>query len=446
MIFLKKVLAIVFFILFIFQAPAMAYDPVFVDGVSIQGFEVAGLNQREAEKLLEPYIEDILNQEIIIRSPDGKKIWLSTYKEMGLTIDLQKAIEEGLAQGNKGFILKRWWERLLIKKDGYNIPLKLEIRRDIAAKEIQRLTQELVIKPQDAKFKISAQNEVVIVPDVPGVDIDTEKMIKELEDKLSLQGPLSILAQTKVAQAKKTAEDLKKLKIEKLYGQFTTWFNPQKKNRTQNIIMAAQALNDYIVAPGEEFSFNQVVGPRTKEAGYNEAPIILNNQFVEGIGGGVCQVSSTLYNVLVRTKLVITERHPHSLPVQYVPKGMDAAVVYGLKDLKFVNNTKGHLLIKTYVGQGALTIKIFGRAEEEYNVEVVNIVEKTFIPKTIVKTTEELSPGQIVVEHHGAEGYIVRVERIIKDKNQRILVHEILSRDYYPPIDKVILIANDRKI
>ena len=152
-------------------------------------------------------------------------------------------------------------------------------------------------------------------------------MLKELENKLKLQGPLSISVQTKEAKAKITEEDLKKLKIEKLYGQFTTWFNPAKKSRTQNIIKAAQALNDYFLAPGQEFSFNEVVGPRTKEAGYNEAPIILNNQFVEGIGGGVCQVSSTLYNVLLRTNLPITERHPHSLPVRYVPKGMDAAVV-----------------------------------------------------------------------------------------------------------------------
>ena len=177
-----------------------------------------------------------------------------------------------------------------------------------------------------------------------------------------------------------------------------------------------------------------MVGPRTKEAGYNDAPIILNNKYVEGIGGGVCQVSSTLYNVLLRTNLIITERHPHSLPVQYVPKGMDASVVYGLKDLKFINNTKGHLLFKTYVGQGSLTVKLFGSAGEEHNIEVVGIIEKTFVPKTIVKTKEDLLIGQVVVEQHGVEGYLVRVERIIKDNNQKILVREILSRDYYPPL------------
>lgn len=442
MIFLKKVLLIiVFFIFFIIPVSGMPQERVFIKGISIQGFDVSGLSSLEAEEKLQTYIQEILNQRIIIQNPDKNKIWLSTYKDMGLEINLEQALDEGLAQGNKGFILKRWWERLLIKKNGYNIPLRMEMEIDIATKEIQRLTGELVIKPVDAKFKITAQNEVIIEPDVSGVDIDTEKMLKELESKLKLQGPLSILVQTKEVKANRTVEDLKKLKIEKLYGQFTTWFNPQKKNRTQNIKMAAQALDNYLLAPGEEFSFNKVVGPRTKEAGYNDAPIILNNKYVEGIGGGVCQVSSTLYNVLLRTNLIITERHPHSLPVQYVPKGMDASVVYGLKDLKFINNTKGHLLFKTYVGQGSLTVKLFGSAGEEHNIEVVGIIEKTFVPKTIVKTKEDLLIGQVVVEQHGVEGYLVRVERIIKDNNQKILVREILSRDYYPPIDKVILMA-----
>lgn len=439
---MKKILIIVFFIFFIIPNFALAQEPVFINGISIQGIEVSGLSRLEAKQKIEPYIQKILNQEVIIQSPDKNKIWLSTYKEMGINIDLEKALNEGLAQGNQGFIFKRWWDRLIIKKEGYEIPLTLEIQKSISVQRILILTQELVVLPRDAKFKITARNEVIIEPDVSGIDIDTEKMLKELENKLKLQGPLSISVQTKEAKAKITEEDLKKLKIEKLYGQFTTWFNPAKKSRTQNIIKAAQALNDYFLAPGQEFSFNEVVGPRTKEAGYNEAPIILNNQFVEGIGGGVCQVSSTLYNVLLRTNLPITERHPHSLPVRYVPKGMDAAVVYGLKDLKFINNTNGHLMLKAYVGQGSLTIKLFGSAEETNTVEVVSIVEKTFMPKTIVKTKEDLLTGQVVVEQHGEEGYLVRVERIVRDKNQKILVHEILSRDYYPPIDKVILMAN----
>jgi len=440
---MKNKMLLIFFFFFVMPISFTPRDTVFIDGIYIQGYDVSGLNRLEAEEKIKPYIRQILSQEIVIVSPDKKKIWLTSYERMGITIDLEKALAAGLAPGNKGFILKRWWERLKIKKDGYNIPLEIQIREETAAQEILKYTGDLVKAPQDAKLKVTAQNKVLIEPDISGVDIDIPAMLAQLRACVKLQGPISITCQTKEVRAKTTLDDIKKLKVETILGQFTTWFNPRQINRTQNIKMAAQALDNFLLAPQEEFSFNKIVGPRTKEAGYNDAPIILNNKFMEGIGGGVCQVSSTLYNVLLRANLPVTERYPHSLPVRYVPKGMDAAVVYGVKDLKFVNNTNGHILFKTYVGQGSLTIKLFGSKKDNHKVEVVSFVEKTFMPQTIIKNKKDLPIGQVIVEQNGTEGYIVRVERIIKDSEEKILIHEILSRDYYPPVDKVILTATN---
>ena len=160
-------------------------------------------------------------------------------------------------------------------------------------RSIIRLTKSLVKDPQEARITINSQNKVIIIPDISGIGIDLESILNQLETNLKLQGPLNVVIKTKEIKAKLTSEDIRKMNVETLLGQFTTWFNPQKKNRSQNIKKAAQALDEFLLEPGEEFSFNEIVGPRTKEAGYNDAPIILNNQFVEGIGGGVCQVSST---------------------------------------------------------------------------------------------------------------------------------------------------------
>ncbi|MGI6227168.1 MAG: VanW family protein [Peptococcales bacterium] len=440
---MKNKLIYIIFLFFLIPIHGTNREPIFIDNVFIHGIDVSGLNRVEAERKIKPYLKKVFDQKVIIQHPEQKEIWITTYKEMGIGVNLEKALNEGLTLGNQGVIFKRWWERLKIKKDGFYVPLELEIREDLAIFEIERLTAEILQKPQNAKFKITSQNIVIIEPDISGVGIEVEKMISELKGNLKLQGPLSIKVVTKEIKADTTEEDLKKLNVHTLIGQFTTWFNPQQKSRSANIKLAAQALNDYLLAPKEEFSFNKIVGPRTKEAGYNDAPIILNKQFVDGLGGGVCQVSSTLYNVLIRSNLLIVERHPHSLPVGYVPKGMDAAVVYGLKDLRFMNNTKGHILFKTYVGQGSITIKLFGSKEEMQNIEVVSIVEKIFTPKIIIKNKEELAKGQVTVEQHGEEGYLVRVERIIKDMEENILVHEMLSRDYYPPVDKIILQATN---
>jgi len=427
-----------FFMIPLFSSPQ---EPIFIDGILIQGYDVAGLNDLQVKKKLSPFIEEILSQNILLISPDKKQVWITSYHEMGLEIALDKAIAEGLIKGNKGFFLKRWWNKLKIKREKHDIPLELEINYEIAVEEILKLTNSLVKDPQDARITINSENKVIIISDISGIGIDMESVLRQLEIALKLQGPLSVVIKTKEIKAKIIADDIRKMNVETLLGQFTTWFNPQKKNRSQNIKMAAQALDEFLLPPGEEFSFNKIVGPRTKEAGYNDAPIILNNQFVEGIGGGVCQVSSTLYNVLLRANLFVTERHPHSLPIRYVPKGMDAAVVYGLKDLKFINNTQGYIFFKTYVGQGTLTMKIFGAIQEDNQVEIISIVEKTFMPETIFKNKPDLLIGQIIVEQQGNQGYIVRVERIVRDNKNNILVQEILSRDYYPPVNKVILTA-----
>jgi len=427
-----------FFVLPFFSSPE---EPEFTEGILIQGYDVSGLNALQAKETLTPSIEEILRQHIILINPDRKQVWETSYQGMGLEIDLEKAITEGLMKGKKGFFLKRWWEKLIIKREKYDVPLELQINNRTAVEEINRITKSFVKEPQDAKITINSQNKVIITSDISGIGIDFESMLNQLEIDLKLQGPLSVVIKTKEIKAKITADDIRKMNVETLLGQFTTWFNPQKKNRSHNIKMAAQALDEFLLAPGEEFSFNAIVGPRTKEAGYNDAPIILNNQFVQGIGGGVCQVSSTLYNVLLRANLIVTERHPHSLPIRYVPKGMDAAVVYGLKDLKFINNTQGYVFFKTYVGQGTLTIKIFGAIQGDNQVEIISIVEKTFIPETILKNKPDLLIGQIIVEQQGEQGYIVRVERIVRDSKKNILMQEILTRDYYPPVNKVILTA-----
>lgn len=142
-------------------------------------------------------------------------------------------------------------------------------------------------------------------------------------------------------------------------AEYSTYFKPSELNRTENLRLAAKALDGKRLAPGEQFSFNQTVGERTVEAGFKEAMIIEGNVFTLGLGGGVCQVSSTLYNAAALAQLEIVERHHHSLTVGYVPPGQDATVAWPVLDFKFRNNTKDALVIRTSVEGNTLTIRIF---------------------------------------------------------------------------------------
>ena len=146
-------------------------------------------------------------------------------------------------------------------------------------------------------------------------------------------------------------------------AQYSTEFDKTLVNRTENIRLAAKALDGKLLAPGERFSFNESVGERTAEAGYKEAMIIEGDTFTPGLGGGVCQVSSTLYNAVILARLEILERHRHTLPISYVPTGQDATVAYPVLDFKFRNNKDAYLLIHSFTEGNTLTFQLYEKAK-----------------------------------------------------------------------------------
>ncbi|AFM42065.1 putative vancomycin resistance protein [Desulfosporosinus acidiphilus SJ4] len=152
-------------------------------------------------------------------------------------------------------------------------------------------------------------------------------------------------------------------------GDYTTYFNPEDISRTKNVRLAANAINNHLIAPGEVFSYNKVVGERTEAAGYLPAYIFVDSKEVKGDGGGVCQDSSTLFQAVRQANLKVEERHVHSLPVSYVSKGQDATVAYGLLDFRFQNNTKGYLLVSALTGENWLRIRLFGVSDANHPVQ-----------------------------------------------------------------------------
>lgn len=145
---------------------------------------------------------------------------------------------------------------------------------------------------------------------------------------------------------------------EVMVASFTTRFNGNVAGRSKNIELSAEAINNIILGDQDSFSFNTTVGPRTAETGYQKAPEIIDGKLVDGIGGGICQTSSTLFNAIDQLPVTYIERHFHSLDVGYVPKGRDATVSYGGKDFRFKNTTGVPLLLRTVYKKGSLTIEV----------------------------------------------------------------------------------------
>lgn len=153
-------------------------------------------------------------------------------------------------------------------------------------------------------------------------------------------------------------------KVKDIMGDYTTYFNSQDVPRTRNLRLAAMALDNQLISPGQVFSFNDVVGERTEATGYLPAFIFEDQAVIKGIGGGICQDSSTLFQAVEQARLPIVEKHTHSLPVSYVLKGQDATVSYGILDFRFLNDTQGYLLMSARTGSNWLRIQLYGLADD----------------------------------------------------------------------------------
>ena len=230
------------------------------------------------------------------------------------------------------------------------------LKQSDAQIKVEEICNRLNIEAKNAK--LDEKKWVVIENEKSGKKVNVEKLLNNLMN--AVEGEKISLKMEMVSPAI-TAQQLKKNIVET--GKFTTTLMDKRENRMTNISIAAKKIDMLKIAPGEEFSFNGALGKRTEVKGYEEAPIIIKTEdgykSVDGIGGGICQLSTTLYNAAEKAQMKITERHVHSKEVKYVPKGKDATVSYGSSDLKFVNTKNYPIMIRTYVGKNSLTVKVF---------------------------------------------------------------------------------------
>lgn len=226
-------------------------------------------------------------------------------------------------------------------------------------------------------------------------------------------------------------------------AEFFTSYPASSDERKHNIKLAASAINGFFLDVGAEFSFNETVGERSREKGYKQAKIIYNGKFTDGIGGGVCQVSTTLYNAALLAGLKITEFHPHSLPVSYIAPSFDAMVNSSCADLRFVNNTHNPVIIETSADDAVLRVKIHGEPMTERFVRQSRIIEglPASAPETIIDEKGEypdLFKGEKRVLSYGRNGY--KSEGVlIKTINGKLVSSQVIRTDKYNPISGVIV-------
>ncbi|MGI6114360.1 MAG: VanW family protein, partial [Mahellales bacterium] len=322
-----------------------------------------------------------------------------------------------------------------IRERGQDI--NLEFSYDVLALRafLQQIDRDISRPAINASIERSGDT-FTVTPEIQGIGINVDKTIGQIAQDLKTLdfSPKPVVVFDKIPSI--TSNMLSD--IDTRWSIFSTVFNPENVGRSENIKISSQAIDGMLLGPGQVFSFNDATGLRIAENGYQEAPVIFEGQLVPGVGGGVCQVSSTLYNAALYANLEIVERHRHTIPSAYIDMGRDATVVDKVLDLKFRNNSDGYLYIASWVQGNRVYTAVYGKKRAQdikvnISTEVVEVIE----PVTEVVLDHALPAGQEVVEREGRKGYRVRAYRRVTTDGKAGEI-ELLYTDLYRPENRLI--------
>jgi vancomycin resistance protein YoaR len=282
-----------------------------------------------------------------------------------------------------------------------------------------KLERQVDRAPRDADFAV-AGGKIRIVPSAPGLALDVPASATRVLAAAKRTGDRSAVLALSEAQPKRTTEQAKAMGIVGTVGAYETFYGGVA-NRIHNVQLVAHLVDHKFIAPGATFSFNDTTGERSAAKGFLEAPVIVNGELQTGLGGGVCQVSTTVFNAAYEAGLPITSRTNHALYISHYPLGRDATVDYPNIDLKFVNDTGHWLLLRTWVGSSSLTVALYGTPQHR-RVETISRPLSVVAPAPVRKTVDAtLDPGQVVVDDYGAPAQATSVERKVYAPDGKLL-------------------------
>jgi vancomycin resistance protein YoaR len=284
-------------------------------------------------------------------------------------------------------------------------------------------------KPRDADFAVRGDGSVDVVAARPGLALDVvrsaRRMLAAAERPANRVATLAVSAQP----AQRSTAQARAMGITGTVAAYETFYGGDP-NRIHNVQLVAHLVDRKLIAPGATFSFNGTTGERTAAKGFREAPVIVNGELQTGLGGGVCQVSTTVFNAAYEAGLPITARTNHALYISHYPLGRDATVDYPSIDLKFVNDTGHWLLLRTWVGSSSLVVGLYGTPQHR-RVESFPQPLRVVAPPPVQKTVDAtLEPGEVVVDDAGVPAQSTSVERKVYDAQGKLLSDQTWYSSY----------------
>lgn len=353
-------------------------DKKIYSNIIIESVNVGKLTKKQAIKQLEktyPLNDFHINY--------NNKRWIIRAEDIELNYHIEERVKEAFnytRSRSMSINIKR--RGRLILSQPHNIKLKATYNEKKLSEELKLICDSINIDAIDATFYVESSGGLKRTESKEGRQVDLSKLKDDIYDMINKKKIESVNLPVITVYPKVSTEQIKS--INSILGQFSTSFN-DSTSRGSNIHVAGEKTSDVLLMPGETFSYNKKTGARNWVNGYKSAPIIVEGKVRSGEGGGVCQVSTTIYNAALLAGLTIDEVHNHSLPSRYVARGRDATVSYGYTDLKFSNPYSHPVYIKNIVGKGAITSKIYGCNLDRERISI-NMVEEYTKNKITVYT------------------------------------------------------------
>ena len=378
-----------------------------VAGVTIAGVDVGGMTREEATAALDETVARQDQAEIVLKHPTKPDTWRRTLGMLGAEVDVNSAIDKALAVGDAESVGQR-----VINGDkprGVAISIPIDVPDQASKAWLRQIAHQLNRLPTDAHaFAKKGVGLTIDKPHKTGIRVDMDTTwndVTNFGDGLFDGSEAAVVLTT--TEPKITNRDLSPLGT--LRSAYFTNYASSSANRKSNLALAASKLDGHLLQPGEVFSYNNRVGPRTESRGWKTAHQFQDGQIVDGVGGGVCQSSSTLYNAVLMGGLKIVERHNHSLPVAYLSPARDASVSYGHLDFKFANNTDGPLYITAAADGKKFHIRLYGPLASRVPKVNIETTEPIYLPsgayKVAAKRTIQHPDGRIETEDLGWDTY-----------------------------------------
>jgi vancomycin resistance protein YoaR len=395
-------------------------------------FSVVGRTRSEVRADLEDWWSTESQKDFSLTSPLlNRQLDAPTLASLGVSLNYVETLDQLPYEG----LIPALWRQTRFESDDSSVDVVLPVF-DFSGVDMDALQAFIVeATPESSPAGIAyTEGQIILSLERTGLTLDEDQLIKNLTDSILTSQP----AELPIIEAEKTIEDDVLKKIDSVIGEFTTKFNHRQWSRSKNIELASLKFEGKILMPGESIAFNPTVGKRTLAAGFKEAGVYIAGRHETEVGGGICQVSTTLYNAALLAEMGIEQRYCHSLAVPYVPLGQDATVSWKGPDLQIKNTLPYPIGITTEYQKGSLTFRILGSKRPEGR-EVK--IERTYI-RRIEHETEyvhdpELAYGEEIEVDKGGNGHRLYTYRVVTENGVEI-IREDLGLSLYKGGPKII--------